>query len=246
MSDFITLTCPNCGGRLQITDDVERFACAFCGVEHVVRRSGGVVTLKPIVESLAKVQVGVDKTASELAITRLGSEIAYIKEQIEELTASHYRQMARLDLDDEAIESKHRPMDIAWASNTPLWKLGSVLLLSICCLSLFLFVLVITDWDNDSRTATGSIADRSTANSQSDAGVWIVCSILIAMLMGAVWLRRVWRYRRNEKERELEDRESRHKAMQQAFRHTLSTLTEVLQTKQRQLARHQDIVSRQD
>src|SRR5258706_205176 len=40
MSDFVTLTCPSCGGRLEITKDVERFACAHCGNEHVVRRAG--------------------------------------------------------------------------------------------------------------------------------------------------------------------------------------------------------------
>jgi ribosomal protein S27E len=48
MPDFITLSCPSCGHKLQITDDIDRFACAECGNEHIVIRSGGVVALKPV------------------------------------------------------------------------------------------------------------------------------------------------------------------------------------------------------
>lgn len=67
MSDFMTLTCPTCGGKLQITEDIDRFACAYCGSEHIVRRSGGVVSLKPVMGLL-------EKTTSELAIMRLEGE----------------------------------------------------------------------------------------------------------------------------------------------------------------------------
>ena len=52
MSDFITLSCPTCNGKLKITDDIDRFACVHCGNEHVVKRGGGVVSLKPVVEQL--------------------------------------------------------------------------------------------------------------------------------------------------------------------------------------------------
>jgi DNA-directed RNA polymerase subunit M/transcription elongation factor TFIIS len=41
MPDFITLSCPSCGNKLQITDDIDRFACAACGNEYIVNRSGG-------------------------------------------------------------------------------------------------------------------------------------------------------------------------------------------------------------
>jgi len=75
MADFVTLTCPNCGGKLEITNDIERFACSYCGTEHVVRRSGGVVSLIAIVDGLKGVKTGVDKTASELAIKRLEGEL---------------------------------------------------------------------------------------------------------------------------------------------------------------------------
>ncbi len=75
MPDFITLTCPACGGKLEITDDIERFACAHCGREHVVKRGGGIVSLAPVVDAIRNVETGVDKTASELAIARLQREI---------------------------------------------------------------------------------------------------------------------------------------------------------------------------
>ena len=54
MADFVTLTCPSCGGKLQITQDIERFACAHCGREHIVKRSGGIVSLSPIIDALKK------------------------------------------------------------------------------------------------------------------------------------------------------------------------------------------------
>jgi hypothetical protein len=81
MRDFVTLTCPSCGGKLQITNDIDRFACSHCGNEHAVKRSGGIVALAPVVEGLAKVQAGTDKTASELAIVRLQREIADLRER---------------------------------------------------------------------------------------------------------------------------------------------------------------------
>lgn len=71
MSDFITLSCPSCGGKLQITSDIERFACTYCGTEQVVKRSGGVVSLAPVMEGLQKVQASSDRVGSELAIQRL-------------------------------------------------------------------------------------------------------------------------------------------------------------------------------
>ena len=39
MSDFITLSCPSCGNKLQFTDDIDSFACGACGNEHIVNHS---------------------------------------------------------------------------------------------------------------------------------------------------------------------------------------------------------------
>jgi Flp pilus assembly protein TadB len=84
MADFVTLSCPSCGGKLEITNDLDRFACGYCGKEQVVRRTGGVVSLAPVVEGLKQVQAGVDKTASELAIRRLREDIAELEKKKEE------------------------------------------------------------------------------------------------------------------------------------------------------------------
>ena len=61
MANFVTLSCPSCGGKLQITQDVERFACSHCGQEHIVKRSGGIVSLSPVVDALKRVGAGGDK-----------------------------------------------------------------------------------------------------------------------------------------------------------------------------------------
>jgi hypothetical protein len=79
MADFITLTCLSCGGKLEITKDIERFACGYCGNEQIVKRGGGIVSLAPLVDEIKKIQTGVDKTSAELAITRLKNEIESIK-----------------------------------------------------------------------------------------------------------------------------------------------------------------------
>ncbi len=79
MPELVTLTCPSCGAKLEIGEDIERFACSHCGNEHIVKRSGGIISLMPVLEQIKKVRIGVDKTASELAIKRLKEEIREIQ-----------------------------------------------------------------------------------------------------------------------------------------------------------------------
>ena len=73
---LITLSCPSCGAKLDISPNLDRFACAFCGQEHIVNRTGGTISLSPVVEAIHQVKTGVDKTAAELAIVRLQKEIS--------------------------------------------------------------------------------------------------------------------------------------------------------------------------
>lgn len=75
---MVTLRCPNCGGALEINGDMERFACAYCGSEQIVERRGGTVALR-LADAVARVQVGTDKTAAELALVRLDKEITALK-----------------------------------------------------------------------------------------------------------------------------------------------------------------------
>ena len=47
-ANFITLNCASCGGILEIYDDMERFACGYCGMEILVQRRGGSAVLKAV------------------------------------------------------------------------------------------------------------------------------------------------------------------------------------------------------
>ena len=70
----IALKCANCGAKLEVDDDMSRFACAYCGVEQYVERRGGTVSLR-LVDAIQKVQAGTDKIAAELALRRLDEEL---------------------------------------------------------------------------------------------------------------------------------------------------------------------------
>jgi hypothetical protein len=84
MTEFVSLTCPSCGGKLQITGDIEQFACGYCGTEYVVKRGVGIVSLAPGVEELKRIQIGTDKMASELAIPRLRAELEELEDKVSE------------------------------------------------------------------------------------------------------------------------------------------------------------------
>ena len=74
MLKVISIKCANCGAGLEITPEMEQFSCGYCGATQIVYRQGGTVSLKIIGDAIRRVQVGVDKTAAELAITRLTKE----------------------------------------------------------------------------------------------------------------------------------------------------------------------------
>jgi ribosomal protein S27E len=59
---FIPLRCQSCGGKLDIYDDMERFACGHCGTEMIVLRRGGTVALKVVTGATSEVQAGTDET----------------------------------------------------------------------------------------------------------------------------------------------------------------------------------------
>lgn len=86
MPNFVTLSCPTCGARLQVGNDLQRFACAFCGNEHIVKRAGGAVSLFPTLDGVERIQAGVDRTAIELTIARLEREIKACHDAPSEIT----------------------------------------------------------------------------------------------------------------------------------------------------------------
>ncbi len=71
----ITLKCASCGAALEISPDMDQFACGYCGSEQIVERRGGTISLKLVTDAITKVQAGTDKTAAELALKRLKEEL---------------------------------------------------------------------------------------------------------------------------------------------------------------------------
>ncbi len=89
VQNLISMSCLNCGGRLQIGLEVQQFVCAFCGAEWRVARGEGTVALQPLAEQLASINThasGIrqssDRIAAELAIPRLEKEIAELEGQL--------------------------------------------------------------------------------------------------------------------------------------------------------------------
>ncbi len=81
---FVPLSCQNCGGRLEVYEDMTRFACAHCGSEMIAEHRGSTVILNSVQDALQKVQAGTDKTAAELAIVRLRQEISEKDQEIQQ------------------------------------------------------------------------------------------------------------------------------------------------------------------
>jgi ribosomal protein S27E len=71
---FIKLKCENCGVELDVYDDMERFACGYCGTDIAVQRRGGTVVLKSMAQAVKSAATGADQTSAELALMRLKEE----------------------------------------------------------------------------------------------------------------------------------------------------------------------------
>jgi hypothetical protein len=90
MLNSIPLKCPNCGANLEITPEMETFACGYCGASQMVTRSGGTVSLRLLTEGIAKVQAGTDKTAAELAIRRLREDYQSLENTYNQLKSAQW------------------------------------------------------------------------------------------------------------------------------------------------------------
>ncbi len=106
----IKLSCVGCGSNLDISQDMNKLACGHCGTQQIVERSGGAIHLRGVAEALSKVQVGTDRTAAELAITRLSKELEYLHfERTErEQNWSNVRMQKSYDLNSFIEEKKKK------------------------------------------------------------------------------------------------------------------------------------------
>jgi hypothetical protein len=87
---FIQLSCSNCDGALEVYDDMDRFACGYCGIKMVVQRRGGTVVLAPA-EAIHRIHIGTDETAAELALARLTEEKQKLVKRRETLLDEKFR-----------------------------------------------------------------------------------------------------------------------------------------------------------
>src|SRR4051794_30344204 len=89
------MTCPTCGAKLKVSDQVHLLMCASCGNEFMVQRDDGAIYLGKIAQDIIKIRVSADKTAAELAIVRLPKEIQEIEAEIEKAKLRYYQGHSR-------------------------------------------------------------------------------------------------------------------------------------------------------
>lgn len=82
MDKAIAMGCPNCGAGLEITSDLETFACAYCGSTIKVTRHGGTVSLTQLEQAINGIKTSTDHIAAELALKRLGGELGEVTSEI--------------------------------------------------------------------------------------------------------------------------------------------------------------------
>ncbi len=78
MDKAIAMGCPNCGAGLEITSDLDTFACAYCGSTIKVTRHGGTVSLKQFEQAINGIKTSTDRIAAELALKRLEGELGEV------------------------------------------------------------------------------------------------------------------------------------------------------------------------
>jgi len=103
---MIKLTCNCCGGKLEITDDIERFSCGHCGTEWLVNRGGGIVSLKSVEDNLEKISSSSEKTAEHSKILANEIRLKKIKEKITELEKNLEEEKKKIKEQIAVLEEK--------------------------------------------------------------------------------------------------------------------------------------------
>ncbi len=76
--ELVSMTCRNCGGKLQINKEADQIICQNCGTEYLVSINEGAISIKFLSQDIQGIKASTDKTASELALVRLGEETEHI------------------------------------------------------------------------------------------------------------------------------------------------------------------------
>jgi hypothetical protein len=83
MLGITKLTCPTCGGKIELEEDNDRVICLYCGNQLQVERKDGEIAIRPFVQAVKTMQGSMDRAASEMAINRIKSEIITLQDQRE-------------------------------------------------------------------------------------------------------------------------------------------------------------------
>lgn len=116
MSAVVSLSCPNCGGKLQITPDIEKFACAYCGRELVVNRGEGIVSIKPVLEKIAAVSKSLDQVKTTGEQTALEVELLKVELEKEKTLAWAEKRKQEITHDKEGNSPSARVFTLCLVS----------------------------------------------------------------------------------------------------------------------------------
>lgn len=94
---LITLKCSNCSASLQISDQLDRFICNYCGTEHALLHNAGGFFFRKLEDRLDSLEKATEKGNAELAIKRLRSDLASRTHQFEVMVSEKDDLMKLLD-----------------------------------------------------------------------------------------------------------------------------------------------------
>lgn len=112
------LTCNACGGKLEITDDIEHFSCSYCGNEWIVNRSGGIVSLRAVEEKLEKIEKQTEEiakhskvVADEIRVKKLKEDIRLLKKTLKEEKEKDEKEILALENKIDDVKSDNKNLD---------------------------------------------------------------------------------------------------------------------------------------
>lgn len=81
MTEITKLSCPACGGKIEVKENSDQFTCTYCGTHLQIEKSKGEIAVRPFIQAVKTMQSSMDRNASELAINRIKPELAALEAQ---------------------------------------------------------------------------------------------------------------------------------------------------------------------